>query len=139
MTFEIKIDKANQLRITIVTGKLTFKDLLKKLKEVYSDQDLYDLPYSIWDVREADLSSFTTEQIQRLAEFVAVSWGTEGNKKTAIVADKDFIFGISRMYEKTVEYKTLSPTMVFRKYDEALTWLKEGTLPPSSPGETIIG
>jgi len=86
-----------------------------------------------------DVSSFTTEKIQKLAEFVAGNWGMEGSKKTAIVAEKAFIFGLSRMYEKTVEFKTPSATMVFHNYNEALAWIKEGTLPSSLPGETIIG
>lgn len=139
MTIETKIDKNNQIRISTVTGKLTFKDLINKLKEIYSDQVLCDLPYSIWDIRQADISSFTTKQIQKLAEFVAGNWGMEGRKKAAIVADKALLYGLSRMYEKTVEFKTPSTTMVFHNYDEALAWIKEGTLPSSLPGETILG
>ena len=139
MAIEIKIDEDNQIRISTIIGKLTFEDLLNNLKEIYSDHVLYDLPYSIWDIRQADISSFTTEQIQKLAEFVAGSWGMEGSKKAAIVADKALLYGLSRMYEKTLEFKTPSSTMVFHNYDEALAWIKEGTLPSSSPGETIIG
>ncbi len=139
MTIETKIDNENQIRISTVTGKLTYEDMLSKLKEIYSDQELYDLPYSLWDIRQANVSSFTTKQIQKLAEFVAGNWGMEGSKKTAIVADKTFNFGLSRMYEKTLEFKTPSTTMVFHNYDEALAWIKKGTLPSSLPGETIIG
>ena len=50
MNIEIKIDKANQIRISTITGKFTLKELLEKLKEIYSDQKLFNLPNSIWDI-----------------------------------------------------------------------------------------
>ena len=139
MAIEIKIDHDNQIRTAIVTGKLTFEDLLSKLKEIFIDRDIYDLPHSLWDIRQADITSFTAEQISRLAEFVAGNWGLEGKNKIALVADKNFIFGLARMYEILSNFKSPSMTMVFHDYDEALTWLKEGTIPPSSDDETIIG
>ena len=139
MNIEIKIDKANQIRISTITGKFTLKELLEKLKEIYSDQKLFNLPNSIWDISKADLSSFTAEQIQKLTEFVAGSWGKDSSKKTAIVAGQDFIYGMSRMYAQTLEFKTSNTTVVFHEYDEALTWLTKGTLPTPMPDETIVG
>jgi len=139
MPIEIKIDQTNQIRIATVTGKLLFGDIIDKLKEVYSDHELFDLPYSIWDVRQADVSSFKANHIQRVAEFVSDNWGKEGSKKTAIIADKDLLFGLSRMYEMIVGLKTTSATMVFHNYDDAVTWLIKGTLPSSLPDETILG
>ena len=139
MNIEIKIDKANQIRISTITGKFTFDDLVTKLKEIYSDQELFNLPYSIWDISKADLSSFNAEQIQKLSEFVAGSWGKDSNKKTAIVAGQDFIYGMARMYAQTIEFKASSTTLVFHEYDEALTWLTKGTLSSTTAGETIVG
>jgi len=139
MNIKIKIDKANQIRISTITGIFTLKDILKKLKEIYSDPELVNLPNSLWDIREADLSSFTAEQIQTLSEFVAGTWGKDNNKKTAIAAGQDFIYGMSRMYAQTLEFKTSNTTMVFKEYDEALIWLTKGTLPSPTAGEIIVG
>ncbi len=131
MTFETTIDEANQIRITTITGKITIDEIISKLKEIYGDAGLYDLPRSLWDAREAEISDISTSQIKNLADFVSGNWGMEGNKKTALVAVKDFLFGLARMYEKSIEFKTPSIVRVFHDYDEALTWLKESSSPSS--------
>ncbi len=138
MAIDIKVDHDNQIRTATITGKVTFEDLLSKLKEIYVDRDIYDLPNSLWDIRQADVSSFTADQISKVAEFVAGNWGLEGKNKTALVADENFIFGLSRMYELMIKFKSPSSTRAFTNYDDALIWLKEGTLPPSSTDETVV-
>ncbi len=139
MRFEIEVDKDNQLRITTIAGKLTFDYLKSKLEEIYGDPELVDLSNSLWDMRKADVSSFTSSDINQLSKIIADNWGKDSKNKTAIVAEKSFVFGIARMLQMELEFKSPVKLMIFHDYDDALAWLKDGTLSPSSTYETVVG
>ena len=123
MGITTQIDGERNLRIHKVTGALTFDELIGTLKEVYSEPDFDPDMNSLWDVREADLSSFETPDIHNLRNFVGKHWGTGGRSKAAIVVLGDLDFGISRMYEFYLQAKSSSEVQVFRDYDEALSWV----------------
>jgi hypothetical protein len=118
-----QIEKELNLRIHRVTGVLTFDELLSTLKELYSAPDFDPRMNSLWDLREADVSSFETPDIQNLRNYVGKHWGTGGRNKAALVATRDIDFGLSRMYEFYLQAKSSSEVQVFRDYDEAYEWV----------------
>ena len=118
-----QIDRERNLRIHCVTGALTFDELVNTLKEIYSAPDFDPDMNSLWDLREADVSTFETPDIQNLKNFVGKHWGTKGKSKSAIVVSRDLDFGLSRMYEFYLQAKSSSEVQVFREYDEALKWI----------------
>ena len=121
ITTQIGVER--NLRIHCVTGALTFDELIGSLKNLYSDPDFDPGMNSLWDLREADVSSFETPDIQNLRNYVGKHWGTEGKSKSAIVVSRDLDFGLSRMYEFYLQSKTSSEVPVFREYDEGLKWV----------------
>lgn len=120
-----EIDHDNLIRISRLVGKIDYKELIASLKELYSDPGFAELPYSIWDLNEADLSSITADQVSSLVSFVKDNWGIEGNKKSAFVAGQDLAFGLARMYEQPLSLNTPSAVQIFHTMDEAMEWLLE--------------
>ncbi|UCG50517.1 MAG: hypothetical protein JSW58_09920 [Candidatus Latescibacterota bacterium] len=78
---------------------------------------------ALWDLRDADVSSFSSPAVERLAEFVSTQWGTGGKSRAALVVLQDLAFGLSRMYEILLGGRTSSDVQVFRDYAEALEWV----------------
>jgi hypothetical protein len=124
MGISTEIDRESGLRTHVITGMLTMEELVGSLDKVYSMPDFDPDMDTLWDLREADLSSFVSPQIQQVRDFVSSNWGTGGTSRAAIVVSSDENFGIMRMYEFYVEQKSESDVQAFRDYDEALTWIK---------------
>jgi hypothetical protein len=125
MAITTRIDKESNLRLHTVKGTLTLKELLEKLKEVYSEPDYRPEMDVIWDLREADLSPFSTSDIRKVGDYVSGHWGAESGSKAALVVSRDLDFGLSRMYEFFLESRTSSEVQVFRDYDEAMDWITD--------------
>ncbi|MBW2192582.1 MAG: hypothetical protein JRF27_02220 [Deltaproteobacteria bacterium] len=124
MEITTNIDKEAGLRTHKVTGTLSIDDLMAKLGEIYSIPDFQPDMNVLWDLRSADLASFSTSDIQKVRDFVGYKWGTGGSSRAALVVSRDIDFGLSRMYEISLESITTSLLQVFRDFDEALTWLR---------------
>ncbi len=138
MKIEMILDSEFYIRIITIKGLLTYNDLRNKLQEIYSDPNLIPYQKSLWDLAQADVTTFTSEQINTIADFVSKSWGTNGQSRAALVVKQDVSFGLSRMYEILLSDKTLSVTKVFNDYEQALEWLKTGQEPASLNKEKII-
>ena len=124
MSISTEIDGESGLRIHVVTGQLTMEDLVSSLEKVYSMPDYDPGMRVLWDLREADLSSFVSPQVQQVRDFVGSNWGTEAKNYAAMVVSSEESFGLMRMYEFYVEQKSGNEVQVFRDYDEALSWIK---------------
>ncbi|MEM7366922.1 MAG: hypothetical protein AAF525_23155 [Pseudomonadota bacterium] len=85
----------------------------------------------LWDNREADFSTISSTELQNLAQIPAESADKRRDAKTATVVSDDFHHGLARMsdaYLDTAEAPT--GLAIFRSYDEAMTWLLQGTAEP---------
>jgi len=117
-------NEKDNLRIHKVTGKIVFDKLMDELKKIYSKPDFNPEMNTLWDLRDADVSSFPSEQVQHIQSFVSQYWGKSGKSQSALIVSEDVAYGLSRMYEIMSEGKTASKIMVFRDYEEALKWVK---------------
>jgi len=123
MKFTTDIDKGTALRRHKVIGKLSKNKLLESLGKLYTAPDFQPDMDVLWDLREADLSVFSTVDIELVRDFVGARWGTGGSSRAALVVSRDVDFGLSRMFEMLLESHTTSKVQVFRDMDEALEWL----------------
>ena len=104
---------------------VTIDVILSMLKELYSlEAYRSEKTAGLWDFRgcTSDLNYKKIEQIkQYITDHYDPSWS---HTITAIVADRDLIYGLSRMYEIITEH---IPTKVniFRDMEEAQNWLKK--------------
>jgi hypothetical protein len=78
----------------------------------------------LWDLREANVPSMTSADIERISELVSKHWGKGGSSRAALVVSQDFEFGLSRMYQVFIESRISTQLKVFRNLEEALTWIK---------------
>ncbi|UCF05396.1 MAG: hypothetical protein JSV33_16045 [bacterium] len=118
------IDIESKIRMHKVTGALQRDELIAVLDKVYKTPG-YDPDMDVvWDLREADLTSFSSEDIQAVRNFVGRKWGTGGKSRAALVVSRDVEFGLTRMYEVYLESDTKSQVHVFRDMDKAMEWIR---------------
>ena len=123
MQITTNIDKEKSLRTHTIVGQFTIDELTEALKEVYKNPQ-YDSEMNVlWDIRDADASSFTMQDITKLSNIVSRQWGTKGESRAAIVVSRDLEYGLSRMYDMLSANQIKSQIKAFRDINEAFEWL----------------
>ncbi len=103
-----------------VTGPLRPDELRDTLAELYATHPP-ELPRRFfWDLRGADID-WSSDEIRSFAGWVRAN-RLPGDGRTAVVVDRDFHFGLARMYEVfsadlPVEF------VVFRDVEAATAWM----------------
>ena len=90
------IDRIKDLAIFKVTGFLSF-DIAFPVVEAFYDAD--PTSHVLWDLIDTTDIEFTTEEILEIVKFKPRYQGKRKSGKTAFVAQKDILFGLSRMFE----------------------------------------
>jgi len=123
MAIKTDLLKAENLRIHTVTGSLSLEKLITALKNIYASDKVGTDINALWDIREADVSSFSHQDIVRVRDLVKKHWGVGGASRAAIVVTDLLDYGLSRMYGLLMESYTSSEVKVFKTKKEALEWL----------------
>jgi hypothetical protein len=110
-------------RLHRVEGELQLDVLQRALEAVYQSEHFDPDGDVLWDVREADLSSFSSSDVRQVADFVEQHWGGSGSSRAALVVSGDLDFGLARMYEQLLESRRSGEVRVFRDLDDAVDWL----------------
>ena len=117
------LDREKELVVTVCSGRLVLHEVLEHFEELRADPRL---PESL-DVL-LDLSAVTSlphsDQLREVASAVdrlrsIVRWG-----RCAVVATRDALFGMSRVFEALTE-QHFKQVMVFRERGDAETWLAQ--------------
>ena len=124
-------------------GQINFLDLSNLLKGIYNSADFDPHLHSLWDVRDADLSTVKPEEIRALAEYVRANWAMDRKNKAAIVVAGLSDFGISRMYEQILGPAAAGKVKVFRNIKSAWDWIEgkpttivQHSAKPTAPANT---
>ena len=125
-------DRSKDLTIFKVTGVLSF-DLAFPLVEAFYDDD--PTSHVLWDLTDTTDIEFTTEEVLEIVNFKPRYHGKRKSGKTAFVAQKDILFGLSRMFEIQSNIQEAPyAIMVFRSLYEAHQWLFDsGPFAPEIP------
>ena len=104
-------------------GKISGSEILPSYKQLY-ESDLWKPGLNeIVDLRDADMSSVSSEILSDLAAMVeGYTKGKCQGFKTAVIAPEDLPFGISRIYEAH-SYDSPENAKVFRDLNKAFEWL----------------
>ena len=124
MKLETKINKQSKFRTHTFSGEFEFDDLFESLIAVYDDKNFDPNLNSVWNLIDVDgIEKISTNQIQKIVDYV--SWKREkfGSMKTAIVVSSQIHYGIARMVEQSLEAASKSEIMVFRDLESALKWI----------------
>ena len=112
-----------KLRSHIIKGIIDVAELTLYLKQLYS-KSAYNLELNVfWDLREADFSSVSSEEVRSFMNYVSIKWGKSGKNKAALIVSQDLAFGMSRMYQMLMENSTPSQIAIFKDIDEAKKWI----------------
>lgn len=105
------------------SGVISDPELLSSYKQLFENERYKPGFHEIADLRNAEMSGVTGEGYRRLSMLVEnhLKGKCEGFR-SAIIADEDYVFGMSRMYEM-ISGEELEEVMVFREPYEAAKWL----------------
>lgn len=123
MAISTTIDLETGIRMHTVTGQPQRNELFDMLRNLYSRPDFDPNRDVLWDMREADLTAFSTEDIQAIRDLAGRHWGAGGASRAALVVSTDVDFGLTRMYEMLMSASSTNEVRVFRDIDEAREWL----------------
>jgi hypothetical protein len=112
-------------------GKAEVEGFIRGTEEIISDARFRPGMGMITDHTNLDMSSFTADDVERLAELESAYGDRLGDGRMAIVAgvDSPLTFGLLRMWEAYVGNALEFPVHIFSELDDALAWVREG-LPP---------
>lgn len=73
-----EIDTKRNVRTHVVVGSITVRELVESLSKIYSSSLFDPNINSLWDLREADFSSFAQSDINLVKNMVDRHWGRKG-------------------------------------------------------------
>ena len=125
MPIDHRIDHHHRIVVTRVTGTLTDHEVFTYQHEVWSQPEVagYDELIDMSDVQHVALPS--PERVARLASVSAEMDAGAPASRLAIIAPRDFEFGLGRMYaaHREMDRRSTKQVGVFRTRPEALAWL----------------
>jgi hypothetical protein len=130
------VDEKRRLVVAKASGQMSDEDVFAYQREAWSRPELvgYAELVDMSEVERIDLPSI--ERIRDLAQMAADMDRDRGSSKLAIVATRDFAFGLARMYEtyRDLQVGSTKQVGVFRTHREAMDFLGvEGdAAPPQS-------
>lgn len=122
MEIKLKIDKALNVRSHTVYGVVTSEKLFNYLGKLYSSPDFDPAMNPLWDLRKADLSSFSLPEVVTVRDFVEKGLNTPKALKAALVVASQLDFTLSTMYETLLKGSAIS-TKVFFDIADAEKWV----------------
>ena len=108
-----EINKKQNIRRHIVKGAIDLLYAIERMNELYNSPTFDPEMNFFWDLRKADLSDLSFENIRLFSDFVAKQWSTFGKIRVSIVVSRDLDFGLSRMFQMMTENSTTSEIGVF--------------------------
>ena len=117
------IDPTRQLTIFTPTGVLNFNEIMSAITAFYDGTPTKNV---IWNLNDVSKINVTSEEIEKIAASRPQDNKIRPEGKTAIVAQNDYYFGLSRMFETYSQLKNIPfQVMVFHTMKEACQWIDE--------------
>lgn len=118
---QTRVDRKRDLTVQTVSGNVSGDDLILAIREFFAGDKT---SHTLWDFRDADLSSLSGETVRRVAAEAFRLTNQIPSGKTAIVAHSDLVFGLGRMFEAFQEISRSSRShQTFRSMGAALEWI----------------
>ncbi len=122
-SIKTSIDHQKNLTLNIIKGDIGLRDLTEHFAEYYRGKVTSNV---IWDLTEADLDNFPSEDIRCLARIGRKYIDSRNGGKTALVTNQDFAFALGRMFMVFSEMENFPVSVkTFHTRDEAMRWIFE--------------
>jgi len=122
MPIEIEYTEDNLGIVFSAVGKVTGKEIIDNQKDVYRSEEFASLRYWIVDRSRCTEYVVTTEEIAEIAAIDNQAALINPHLIMALVAESDFQYGMSRMYESQIVEDGFT-TEVFRNREAAERWI----------------
>jgi len=130
MQVEVSIDRGLNLAVIRITGNLLLGEVTRHAMAFVERPDVVPGMPAIFDLREADFSSFGATDSRSLAEVNRRLATRRGSARVAFLVQSDLGYGVLRMHEVLGQSPNLQ-VRVFRDLMEAQHWV----LGPFAPDE----
>ena len=120
MHIETQFDLEKSVRIHQVSGVVNLSEFEEGLRALYASPKFNPDLNALWDVRQADFSNVSPNDVRSLMQMVASHWGKDGKCRAAIVVAGMAEYGISRMYES--QFGPAAPCKIKVFMDIELAW-----------------
>jgi hypothetical protein len=120
---KFQIDQTKQLTVFTGTGEISYSEVRDAIDSFYAGTHTLNV---LWDLRSANVSKITSEQVDQIANLLYQYNGIRKGVRTSLITPKDITFGLSRMLISLLEVKEKDLPInmhVFRTYEEAMNWL----------------
>lgn len=125
MPVKTTINKEKGIIYRLVTGNITIDELIFDYKETLKHPDYVPGYNTIDHLQVKSAPDISAADLNKIVDYLRSTMNIRGQGwKSAIVADSDLAFGMSRMYEQLADQLPYE-IMVFRTLEEAEKWLFE--------------
>jgi len=118
----IKIDKERKLAQIKARGKVNVLELREIFLEIVGHEDWQSGFNMLCDYSRIEDFDVSSKDIDDITEWQNSIDALIGNGRCAVVASKDSVFGMSRMWE-ILSSERSQQIYVFRQIDDAVAWL----------------
>ena len=127
MRIETGYNQPAQLTIFTVKGRIDFHELLSSINHAFADSD--QLTGCLWDLRYAKGGQrISLPQIGQFYSLCSKYFYKDPSRNFAFLVSEKIGFGLDQVMSTFEElYDVYLNVKVFRSFEEALEWLKQGT------------
>jgi len=128
MSIEVEFNRdKNFLRVTII-GLPSLQDFEAVLTQITTSNEYPPNINAVWDLRKADFMTADDKLFRHIIE-LRKCYPQRSHCKSALIANDDLAFGMSRMFQMLSEDKVPLELMVFRDYAEGEQWILNSHTP----------
>lgn len=130
MPIHYELDAPTRILHIIAVGSVDDDEMMKFTQSLIADESVPTDCCKLVDLCGLDESTVSAAVVRQAADLLSRHGLPAGDARVAMVAGRDFAFGLARMYQS---YRSMAPERfrVFRDRREALSWLG-ASVPPSA-------
>jgi hypothetical protein len=122
MEIKTNVDEVQNYREHKVFGAITKESLFSYLGELYSSSEFNPNMNILWDLRDADLSSFSLPEVVSVRNYVEDSLKQPKALKASLVVSSQLNFTLARMCETLLKGSAVKVKSFF-DIDDAKRWI----------------
>ena len=106
-----------------IDGVFAYDDAIEVIEAAYRDPQHDERSPLLWDLSRADMSAWTSAEIQRLLAHVSRNHRAQPVRKSAFVVSRDIEFALIRMWDSYSANDFHMNRQIFRNMDAGVAWL----------------
>lgn len=123
MPISYQIDEEHNLVLTTGSGVITDEDILQHKNRLLSDPNFKPGMRELSDLRGIERLDVTPDGVMKMVQHDETHAPEVTAHRLAIVASKDVVYGMARMYQSLTEQIVVN-VRIFRDFEAARAWLE---------------